>query len=104
MDPVTALAVAGSTLKFTETGFKIARLLCRNFNDVNKSSEQAEKLHEEVTTMIGIVASLKVTLETYPSSIPASQEKALKMTINSSVKIMEELLVKVEGRSDSTQA
>lgn len=104
MDPTTALAVAGTALQFTETAFKIARFLYIYFTDVKKAPEQAEKLHEEITMMVGIVASLKITLETYPSRIPASQEEALKTAINGSVKIMEELLIKLEDHSEITHA
>jgi hypothetical protein len=99
MDPVTALALAGNVEQFSELAFKLVKMLYRYCKDVINAAEQAGKLHQEISIMIGVMASLKVTLETRCDRFSVVQEDPLRQAITGSIRILEKLLDRMEGRS-----
>jgi hypothetical protein len=100
MDPVTALAVAGNAFQFAGLAVQVVQSLARYIQDVKAAPKQAIELRNEIAAIIGIVTTLKVTLEISPSSISAAKERPLNDTITNARETLEEILQNLEKGSD----
>ena len=100
MDPVTALAAAGNAFQLVGLAIQVFQSLARYIQDVKAAPKQAIELRNEIAAIIGIVTTLKVTLEISPSSISAAKERPLNDTITNVRETLEEILQQLEKGSD----
>jgi hypothetical protein len=103
MDPVTALSIASNAVQFAETAFKVIKAVSLYCEDVKNAPRQAEELHQEISIMIGVVAILKIALETRCERFSATQKSSLRNAINGSVDILNKILQKMENKSNDNR-
>jgi len=96
MDPVSIIGLVAAAAQFLDQGASVIKYVSGLYKDVKDAPTQAERLCDEMATMIVVVTSLKLRLDTFPDRIPASQQKP----ITTSIETLQKLLKEMEKRCD----
>lgn len=99
MDPVTIIGLVAAAAQLLEQGATVLKYMNGLYRDVKNAPMQAEILLHEMNTTLGVVASLKFTLDHIPSMISEFQQKP----VTDSIKILVVMLQDVMKRCDKNQ-
>jgi hypothetical protein len=99
MDPGTIIGLVAAAAQLLEQGATVLKYMNGLYRDVKNAPMQAEILLHEMNTTLGVVASLKFTLDHIPSMISESQQKP----VTDSIKILVVMLQDVMKRCDKSQ-
>jgi len=96
MDPGSVLGLVALATQSVEQGVSLFKYLIGLYKDVKDGPMQAAKLFDEITTMIEVVNSLKLWLDSFPDRIPQSQQTP----ITESLDALKDILDEMEKRCD----
>jgi hypothetical protein len=98
MDPASVIGLVAAVAQLLDQGASVFKFASGLYKDVKDAPTQAAKLVYEMTTMIGVVTSLKLTLDTFPETLPVSQQKPLTTSIEKLLEILQEMEKKCDPK------
>ena len=99
MDPASVIGLVAAAAQLVGQGLSVFKHLSGLYKSVKDAPTQAKKLCDEMTTMIDVVNSLKLWLDSFPERIPKSQQTP----IANSFDTLNDLLHEMEKRCDPKQ-
>jgi len=99
MDPLTVIGLVAASAQLVDQGASVLKYLSRLYNDIKEAPTQAEKLFNEMTTMIAVITLLKLRFDTFPERIPESE----RMPITNSLDTLNDILQEMKTRCDPKQ-
>lgn len=103
MDPIAITGLVAAGAAFVELAYKVLKTLSRFIVDITAVPRQAVQLQYEISSLVGVITALKLTLTMTPSIILATEEASLSDSVRSSVVVLEEMLEKLERRTETSQ-
>ena len=96
MDPASVVGLVAAGVQFVDVTVKAFKALSHFINEVVEVPARDIDLQYEIITMVGVMTSLKVLLETSPSRVPGSEGDSLKDTLNKVIEVVEEISMLLE--------
>lgn len=91
MDPATIIGLVAAARQLLDQGTTVLKYVSGLYREVKTAPTQADTLFHEITTMLGVVTSLKFTLDNIPDRISQSQRTPITNSIETLTEMLQEM-------------